>query len=1289
MNVQFYSYKVEFQQRGAAHIHGIIWLNLDKLEKLVLIDGELCQSDDTKRIWVDNDDDDSRPLKGIANAFKKIRFNRKLTEDDIAVLVKFFDFFTTVSIHDRTVGKDVAKIAQEVNRHHHSKTCRKRGTRCRFNYPKPLSPYTIIAKPIEGKSPEAKKEILEKNHENINKVLDVLEDKDNLEKIMGQFDKQSEIPGDDHDDCKAERIQEACKMADVEYKDYVAALGQTEYGYSVVLSRDVDEMYINSYNAEWLRAWDANLDIQVVLDYFSVITYITDYYAKDDTGTMETIKKVMKDPRMNCQDLKERMKKLANTYLTCRQMGEAEAVYRLISSMNLSMSNIGCQFVALGPKEERSSRWRKATEAELNAGVPVEELENHEGLWYEQQDMWSKYLRRPASLDEMCFAQFAKMYKTKPKSSKKDDEDVDDQLAGEDRLANNIGDFVEDEEFDEEFDKFNYVMTYQNNGKRGVKLPNKIKIRDAMPGESELMQLRTRPVALRYHKVKEKNDALRYLFNEVMLYHPLQDELSEDDAVDLYEETYNDQRKVQIVKRQVMEYLDDVNLARHYVNEVHKEMEVSEAELMAEVGIEMDPQGELDNRECEETAEEEHPDYQHCFPDDDFIKRNGANEDTTEKRSIFRAVEMPSDEELRSSVQGLDVYQKEVINVAVKYCKNLVKSRCLENELPKPPLMMVHGGAGAGKSTVIKVLSSLSIKILQQPGDSVEQPYVLRTSYTGCASANIDGNTLHSALGFSFSSEYTPMGNKTRDQKRLAMKNLRILIIDEVSMLYSDMLYMLDLRLQEVKEKSGVPFGGVACFFFGDLMQLPPVRGKFISLKPKNQDYHVTYELDSRWHMFQCIVLEKNHRQGADKAYGDLLNKIRVGTQTDEDLEPLLDRVRPEGHPDLKKADLWISCTRTEVAARNKAYLPSLPGGTYIFAARHYQSSGESFDPQKYISKKDGAIGGTAFLNLVSVKVGCRVMLIHNIDVIDGLANGQFGELVAVVKTTQGKIDKLVIRPKDSKIGEENRKKFPKLAQLHPGCIFLERCVIQYSLTRDIKRVGSTATFVQFPIRLAACVTAHKMQGANIPYPTEVVMDLKSVFEPSQGYVMLSRVQRLEQIYILDNFDNKYLKVSENGLKERNRLDSISFNKNPTAWRTVSPRVVHIASLNCAGLNAHYEDILLDVKLLRADVLHLDETSVLQSIEAKYPIPNFNATFGSVGNGKGIVTYTKKVHMQETIVRPKFQITKTEVTDDLDSINVYRSSDGSIVDTLEVSTRIDVQIKSLYLFPFSGFEICH
>ena len=61
------------------------------------------------------------------------------------------------------------------------------------------------------------------------------------------------------------------------------------------------------------------------------------------------------------------------------------------------------------------------------------------------------------------------------------------------------------------------------------------------------------------------------------------------------------------------------------------------------------------------------------------------------------------------------------------------------------------------------------------------------------------------------------------------------------------------------------------------------------------------------------------------------------------------------------------------------------------------------------------------------------------------------------------------------------------------------------------------------------------MQGANISHPTKVVMDLKSVFSPSQGYVMLSRVERLDQIYILEEFDNKYLKLSKTGLDELRR----------------------------------------------------------------------------------------------------------------------------------------------------------
>lgn len=124
MSVRFYSYKVEFQQRGAAHIHGIIWLNLDMLETLVLIDDELCIPDDNS-LWRKQSDDYERPLSGVGVAFKKIKANKKLNDADLLVLTKFIDFFTTVSTHELSVGKDVVKIAREVNTHHHSKTCRK------------------------------------------------------------------------------------------------------------------------------------------------------------------------------------------------------------------------------------------------------------------------------------------------------------------------------------------------------------------------------------------------------------------------------------------------------------------------------------------------------------------------------------------------------------------------------------------------------------------------------------------------------------------------------------------------------------------------------------------------------------------------------------------------------------------------------------------------------------------------------------------------------------------------------------------------------------------------------------------------------------------------------------------------------------------------------------------------------------------------------------------------------------------------------------------------------------
>ena len=300
LSVKYYSYKVEFQARGAAHIHGILWLNMFRLEKLILKNGQLSHPSSDHV----NQDQSTLPLKGIAETFQKLRSCGKLSKDNISVLTRFVDSFTTVSTHGPTVGEDVVKIVTEVNTHHHSRTCVKRGTDCRFNYPRPPAPYTIIAEPLENMEPAEAKKILKKHKEVITSVLDAMECSTIVEELMEKFDKASEQAGEENKEGRVKRIQELCKHAKVSYEDYIKALSTSKMGYAVVLQRDIDEIYVNSYNPEWIRAWNANIDVQIALDFFSIITYIADYYSKDDSGTSDLIKKGMAE--CTSQDVKER-----------------------------------------------------------------------------------------------------------------------------------------------------------------------------------------------------------------------------------------------------------------------------------------------------------------------------------------------------------------------------------------------------------------------------------------------------------------------------------------------------------------------------------------------------------------------------------------------------------------------------------------------------------------------------------------------------------------------------------------------------------------------------------------------------------------------------------------------------------------------------------------------------------------------------------------------------------------------------------------------------------------------
>ena len=180
-------------------------------------------------------------------------------------------------------------------------------------------------------------------------------------------------------------------------------------------------------------------------------------------------------------------------------------------------------------------------------------------------------------------------------------------------------------------------------------------------------------------------------------------------------------------------------------------------------------------------------------------------------------------------------------------------------------------------------------------------------------------------------------------------------------MVKADMLYQLDIRLQEVSEKVGIPFGGVSIFAFGDIMQLKPCLGRYIFEKPINIEFHIAHSIEPRWYSFKVLNLKQNHRQGDDKPYADMLNRIRVGEQSNEDIKLLKTRVRPEGHKDLREASVYIVCKRKECALRNLKYLNSVKGELYKIKAIHHNATQKKYKP--LIDHKDGAIARTSFMN--------------------------------------------------------------------------------------------------------------------------------------------------------------------------------------------------------------------------------------------------------------------------------------------------------------------------------------
>lgn len=447
--------------------------------------------------------------------------------------------------------------------------------------------------------------------------------------------------------------------------------------------------------------------------------------------------------------------------------------------------------------------------------------------------------------------------------------------------------------------------------------------------------------------------------------------------------------------------------------------------------------------------------------------------------------------------------------------------------------------------------------------------------------------TLHSALilGRSKYGVFQPLNHDRLNTLRSKLSHLVLLIIDEVSMVGSNMLLEIHKRLQQIKAVlPSVMFGGVSILAVGDLYQLPPV-GQAPIFSPVSDSYACLYQSGSLWiDSFQMIELDEIMQQRDDSAFCELLCRVRTAECTDADLAVLKSRETNSLMPDYPNHALHVYRTNVDVDERNSIMLSALPPDSqqYSIQANDAIAGQTNHIDLSTLSNKRSDTGGLH--SVLKLAIGARVMLTTNVDVSDGLVNGARGEVVHVASNHVNTVTHILVKFDNSNVGTKTIQSSP-FHNTFPYSVPLVKHEVVF-LAKG-KR-GSEITRLQFPLTLAWATTIHKVQGLTLD---EIVVDMKGGrFSPGQAYVAFSRVKKLEGLHIL-NFNHKAIKASTEVKLEMRRLSEKLL---PTLPLYIYPSQdnnhISIVLLNVRSLVSKIPDIHYDESLISSNIVCFTET---------------------------------------------------------------------------------------------------
>lgn len=410
--------------------------------------------------------------------------------------------------------------------------------------------------------------------------------------------------------------------------------------------------------------------------------------------------------------------------------------------------------------------------------------------------------------------------------------------------------------------------------------------------------------------------------------------------------------------------------------------------------------------------------------------------------------------------------------------------------------VFLTGKAGTGKTTFLHKLAA-----------STHKRFVILAP-TGIAALNAKGVTIHSQFLLPFGA-FLPEKQRPLDIpegafhdqdtltrrhplntiRRNVLRELDLLIIDEVSMLRADVLDAIDFRMRAVRQNRYQSFGGAQVLLIGDLYQLPPVvkEDEWRVMQRYYASMHFFESHVMRQHGYAHIELDKIFRQ-QDDGFIRILNNLRNNTVTAADVDALNAHYRPSISPEESEGVITLTTHNYKADELNQRALAALPGKLHSYEADIDPDFPDSMHP---------------VLARIDLKVGAQIMFVKN-DIDKVYFNGKLARVEQLddngitVRMYEGAGDRPAAGTYKLKRETWENKRY----------------VIDPATKEQKEEV--LGTFEQYPIKLAWAITVHKSQGLTF---SKAIIDVGQAFAPGQVYVALSRLRSLQGLVLRTRID--------------------------------------------------------------------------------------------------------------------------------------------------------------------------